>query len=363
MIKGDKILFLIVLALTTFGFLALASASLGLALDETKTSLSTPLRQFILGIFGGGLLFLITNNIRFQFWKERALLIFILAIILMLFVSFTPFGVSFGGAKRWLIFGPLSFQPAEFLKLGFLVYLCSWLYSRKKEISTLEFGLLPFCFLTGVVAFLLFIQKDLSTFLVIAAAAGFLFFIAGGRIKQIGILLIIAIILVLGAIKFEPYRFSRLLVFWNPQYDIQGAGFQANQALIAVGSGGLFGRGFGMSLQKFNNYLPEPTSDAIFAVIAEEFGFVGAGFLVLLFLALIWRTFYLVNRVSEQFPRLFGFGIVILISLQAFMNIGGIIGLLPLMGLPLPFISQGGTALAMNLAEIGILLNITKYAR
>lgn len=362
MIKGDKILFYIALILVVFGFLALSSASLGLTINNSNNFFSTPLRQLILGVGVGGSLFLIFNHLPYQFWRKISLFLFLIGIGLMLMVSFSSFGTAFHGAKRWLIFGPLSFQPAEFLKFSFLVYLSSWLYSHKKDVPSVKFGFGPFLLMTAAVGFLLMLQRDLSTLLVISLGAGFLFFLAGGQIKQLGIMFLLGISIFFILIIFEPYRFSRVLVFLNPQYDAQGAGYQINQALIAVGSGGLFGRGFGMSAQKFN-YLPEPTSDSIFAAIGEEFGFLGTSILILFFLFFLWRGLSILNHLRDPFGRFLGSGIVILIVSQSFINISGILGLIPLVGLPLPFVSQGGSALAMNLAEIGILLNITRQIK
>lgn len=362
MAKSDQVLFYSTIVLVAFGFLALFSASLGLAPKNPQATFSVVFRQLIFGLGAGVALFFITLNIPYKFWKKVALPFFLLTIVLMLFVVFSPWGASFGGAKRWLVFGPLSFQPAEALKFGFLIYLASWLNSRRRDLQSVKMGLLPFLSIMGLIGVLLMIQPDLSTLIVITLSAGFLFFLAGGPIRHLGILLILAIIIFLVLSLIEPYRFSRIMVFLNPEYDPQGIGYQINQSLIAVGSGGLFGRGFGMSLQKFN-YLPESTSDSIFAIVAEEFGLVGAAFLILMFLVFLWRGLKISSRSPDLFGRLLGAGIVIVIVVQAFLNIGAMIGLVPIVGIPLPFISQGGTALAFNLAQVGVLLNISKYGK
>ena len=187
-----------------------------------------------------------------------------------------------------------------------------------------------------------------------------LFFIGGGRLKHLGLMGAVIMTLFAVTIYFKPNTMERLQVFLNRDYDPQGSGYQMRQASIAFGSGGIFGKGFGQGLQKYN-YLPEPTSDAIFAVIGEEFGFAGTSFLVLLFIFFLWRSFAILRRTTDVFARLLGSGIVILIVVQAFINMAALSGLLPLTGLTLPFISQGGSSLAAMLASAGVLSNISKY--
>lgn len=360
--KADPILLYLTIAFVAVGFLALFSTSLGLAAQNPKATFVILSRQLIFGLGVGAVLFVAGLYIPYNFLRKIALPLFIAAIFLVLAVHFSPFGASFGGAKRWLVFGPLSLQPSEILKFSFLIYLAAWLSSRKKELGSIEFGFMPFVLMVGLIGVLLLIQSDLSTLVVIALGAGLLFFAAGGKIKHIGILLIIAIIAFLILAVVEPYRLSRILVFLNPGYDTQNTGYQINQALIAMGSGGLFGRGFGMSLQKFS-YLPEATSDSIFAIIGEEFGLVGSAVLIIMFLILLFRGLKIAGDSPDSFGRLLASGIVIVIVIQAFLNMAAMIGLAPIMGIPLPFISQGGTALAINLAEMGVLLNISKYRK
>ena len=190
--------------------------------------------------------------------------------------------------------------------------------------------------------------------------AGLLLFIASGaRVRHVAVLILLSVILLAVLIRLEPYRFERIKVFFDPTYDPQDSGYQIKQALIAIGSGGVFGRGFGLSRQKFQ-YLPEPVSDSVFAVFAEEFGFIGSVFLVFLFVAFLWRGFRVAARAPDLFGRLLAAGIVILIVVASVVNIAALTGLLPLTGIPLLFISQGGSALTMTLAQVGILLNISK---
>lgn len=259
-------------------------------------------------------------------------------------------------------FGGFSFQPSELLKFGFLVYLSSWLAARKEEVSSFKFGFLPFLIIVAFVAALLIAEPNISTLLVIGFTAVAIFYIAGGHFKQIAALALIAGILLSAVVIMKPYLMERILVFVDRTHDPQGSGYQIKQAEIAFGSGGIIGKGFGMGIQKFN-YLPEPTGDSIFAVIGEEFGFFGTSILIGLFLLFMHRGLLVSSRAPDNFGRLFGSGIVIMIVMQSFMNMAAMIGIFPLTGLPLLFISQGGSALALTLAEVGVLLNISKYRK
>jgi cell division protein FtsW len=205
-------------------------------------------------------------------------------------------------------------------------------------------------------------EPNISTLLVIAFTAVSLFYIAGGRFKQIAVMILIGAALLFMVVQVKPYLKERVINFLNRDYDPQGSGYQINQSLIALGSGGIFGKGFGMSIQKFD-YLPEATGDSIFAVIGEEFGFLGTAVLICLFLLLLYRGLFISSRTTDNFGRLLGSGIVILIVTQSFMNMAAMVGFFPLAGLPLLFISQGGSALALTLAEAGVLLNISKYKK
>jgi cell division protein FtsW len=264
------------------------------------------------------------------------------------------------GARRWLSFGVFSFQPAELLKFSFIVYLAAWLESKAKHIGSFTFGLLPFAIMSSMVAALLIRQPDFGTLMVLLAAVGALFFVSGGHIKQLALLVIIGMIVLGVLVAIEPYRLSRISVFLNPSYDVRGAGYQIHQALIAVGSGGVFGKGFGLSAQKFG-YLPEPIGDSIFAVLAEELGFVGSSALLILFLLFFVRGISIMQRVPDFFSQLLGTGFLFVITFQAITNIAAIIGLIPLTGIPLSFISYGGSSLAIMMAEVGIIINISRY--
>jgi len=358
----DKIFLGTVIVLVLAGLFILASASMGLLARGVPDFFRTISHQILLGIILGLLLLFIASRINYKLWKKYALPFFIFTFFLTLLVFAPKIGTSIGGAKRWLNLGSFSFQPSELLKFGFLVYLSSWIVSRKSEIKSFKFGFLPFLMIIAFVGLLLILEPDIGTLGVIALVSLILFFLGGGRIAQIALLIILGLGLLALLAFLEPYRMNRILTFFNPGNDPTGISYQLRQSLIAIGSGGIFGRGFGMSVQKFN-YLPEPIGDSIFAVFGEEFGFAGSALLIGLFLFFLYRGFKISLNAADDFGRLLGAGIVTLIVVEAFLNIAAMVGVVPLTGIPLIFVSKGGSALAVTLAEIGVLLNISRYSK
>ena len=338
------------------------SASIGLVGSSNLTPGKIIFKQLLTGLGVGGILFIAAIRINYKFWYRTSFIFFILASILMLLVLLPGLGFSHGGAQRWLDLGPISFQPAELLKFAFIIYLAAWLSARKKDVDTGKFGLLPFLAIMGFVSFLFLLQSDLGTLAVILASATLLFFIGGGRILHLVFAGLVVVLMLVLMISFEDYRKDRVMTFFYPDSDISGAGWQLYQSQIAIGSGGWLGAGFGEGVQKYK-YLPEAIGDSIFAVIAEEFGFVGSFVLLSLYIFLLWRFVHIALNSSDYFARLLGSGIVIIILVQTFVNIGSMVGLIPLTGLPLAFISQGGSSLAVTLFSTGILLNISKYKK
>jgi cell division protein FtsW len=232
----------------------------------------------------------------------------------------------------------------------------------KEKITQLRYGIIPMMVISGITGAVMLSQPDTDTFAVMVLAAITMYFAAGGKFRHIAVVGLIGIALVAVLAFQRPYLMSRFKVFLNPANDPRGSGYQVQQSLIAIGSGQVFGRGFGQSIQKFN-FLPEPVSDSIFAVAAEEFGFVGAVMLVLLMFVFALRGFRIATRAPDTFGGLLIVGIVILIITQSFLNIGSMLGIMPLSGLPLIFVSQGGTALLFALASVGIILNISRYQK
>jgi len=356
----DKSLLYSILILSIGGFLIMTSASMPLSQKEFGSAFYLSLRQLALGVPIGIIVFLIVQRLPYTIWKRMALPLMIFSFILLALLFIPDLSFSFGGARRWLKLGPIFFQPSEILKFSFIVYLASWLDARKREIESISYGFIPFSMMLGIIGMFLIMQPDIGTLGVIAASAGFLYFLAGGRISQIIALLVAGLVLFYLVVQMAPYRLARILVFLNPALDPQGIGYQINQAFIAIGSGGPFGLGFGKGIQKYS-YLPEPIGDSVFAIFAEELGFIGAVLLVSLFYFFFWKSLTVAARAPDTFGKLLAAGISTSIMIQAFINIAAISGLLPLTGIPLPFVSYGGSSLVVTLASAGILLNISKH--
>lgn len=357
----DRTLFFILLTLLGLGLIMIASA--GVVYGRVRFGDDYYfLKQQLFGL-GVGLLFLyIFQKIDYHIWQRFVVPIFILALILLVLVFIPGFGTTVYGAARWVELGPLSFQPSEVMKFAIILYLSAWL-SNKGRAKTSDFfeGLVPFLALLSVVGFLIIKQPDTGTLGLIFLISLAIFFASGASIAHIISLFIGGLVFLLILIKMAPYRMQRFLVFLNPEHDPMGFGYQMTQALLAIGSGGIFGAGLGQSRQKFN-YLPEPVTDSIFAVLGEELGLIGAAIVVGLFLFLAWRGVRVALRAPDEFGRLLAVGIVSWIVFQAFINISAITGLIPLTGIPLPFISYGGTSLAVLLGAFGILLNVSKHS-
>lgn len=359
--KGvDKIFFWTICVLVVIGFFILASASAGLLAKSDGVNFQDAIfKQVIFGLIGL-VFFFGAIKIDYHLWAKFALPIFIFSFFLTLLVFVPSIGSEYGGARRWVSLGGISFQPSELLKFGFVLYLATWAASRKLYIKNFKTGFLPFFAVTAAVGSLIIMEPDIGTLGVVVASGVALFFIAGGKITHLLIMAGVVSVIFSALVYFEPYMLKRVMVFIDPSYDPQGAGYQLRQSLIAIGSGGLFGRGFGASIQKFN-YLPEPIGDSIFAVFGEEFGFTGSLFLIGVFIFFLYRGFSIALRSPDNFGRLLSTGIVIMIITQSFINVAAMIGIFPLTGLPLIFVSKGGSALIMTLFETGILLNISKH--
>lgn len=358
--KYDKIFFWTVCVLVLVGFFMLVSASMGLLARDGAGFNKTVFNQMILGGGVGFIALAFCAKINYKIWKKLALPIFVFSLILTALVFAPKIGFEVGGSHRWITLGPVAFQPSEFLKFGFIVYLSAWLAGRKDKISSFQYGLLPFLAITAIAGGLLIAEPDIGSLGVLAVTSLFLFFLGGGKYSQIFTIFLLGVALIGTLIVLQPYRIDRLKTFLDPSQDPRGISYQLKQSLIAFGSGGTFGRGFGMSVQKFN-YLPEPIGDSIFAVFGEEFGFVGCVALIGLFLFFLFRGLLIAKRAPDSFGRLLASGIVIMITVGSFINIVSMVGLFPLTGVPLIFVSKGGSAMAMALAQIGILLNISKY--
>lgn len=358
-IKADKPFLLITVVLAIAGFFIFSSASLGLLAKESSNYSSVAFSQTVLGLFAGSIAMFIAMRFDSKVWKKSAFYLFVAAVILNILVLMPSIGFEHGGARRWIMLGNVSFQPSEVLKLGFIIYFAAWAAGVKEKIKTFSFGFLPLIVLFLICGGLLLKQPDTDTFLLIVMTGLAMFLAAGGRWRHV---LFIILTLALGLAFFaysRPYVKERINTYLHPQADALGASYQIQQSLIAIGSGRLFGAGFGQSVQKFT-YLPEPVGDSIFAVAAEEFGFVGSVSLIAIFVLFASLGLKIAVRTPDAFGRLSVVGIVIMIVSQAFINIGAMLGVIPLSGITLPFVSHGGTSLFISLFEAGIILSISK---
>lgn len=359
--RVDTVLLTTICILILGGFFIFLSASLQLMTREASLFSSIALNQLI-SLAIGTVLAYICSRIHFSFWQEYAFHILITSLVATVLV-FVPFiGFEHAGARRWLSLGPFSFQPAELMKIAFIIYFSAWLASAKKKVATISHSIVPYVVLLALIGSILIFQPDFGTLMIIALIGAGMLIASGARWSHlIGIACagLLAVIL-LGL--FVPYVHNRIETFIHPAQDPQGAGYQIQQSLIAVGSGKLFGRGFGQSVQKFN-YLPEPMGDSIFAVFAEEWGFIGSCILLFLYLIFVARGLRIASRAPNVFSALLVTGIVLWIILQSFVNIGSMLGIIPLTGDPLVFISQGGSSIIVSLASLGIVLNVSKYQK
>lgn len=359
---ADRALVIIIFLLVGFGLIILSSASVEVSRNHYGKPYYYFFHQLIYGVGIGLALFYIVQKIPYKFWKKGAIPLLALSIIALIVVFVPSLGFGYGGAKRWINLGFISLQPSELVKLGFIIYLAAWLEKRKTEFKTFSQSTLPFLIITGLIGILIVAQPDIGTLGVIAMVGVMIFFIAGARFSHILVILLSGLAALFALIKIAPYRMNRLLVYLNPEIDPLGISYQIKQALLAIGSGGLFGVGLGHSRQKYN-YLPSPASDSIFAITAEELGFIGAIILIALFLGLALRGFRIAKNSPDRFGKLVATGIVSWLVLQAFVNIAAITGLIPLTGITLPFISYGASSMIMSLIGAGILINISKYTK
>lgn len=357
----DKTLLTVVLILLVFGLVMIASA--GVIYSETRFADEYYFfkHQLFFGVIPGLLALYIFSRVDYTFWKKVSVPLFFISLIFLVLVFVPGIGTKIYGASRWIQLGPFSFQPSEMAKLSIIIYLAAWLESRgTHRVKDFIEGFLPFLGIMALIGFLIIKQPDMGTLGVIALASISIFFISGASLKHIFSLGALGVFLLWLLIKIEPYRFNRIATFLDRSFDPQGIGYQINQALLAIGSGGIFGVGLGHSRQKFN-YLPEPVGDSIFAIIGEELGMIGAFALVALIVLLALRGMKIAKNAPDMFGRLLATGIIMWIVIQAFINISANVALVPLTGVPLPFISYGGTSLVFLMSAIGIMLNISKH--
>ncbi len=358
--KSVDYIFLTIAGIIIFaGILAFFSASLGVLARNKGIFYSTIISQIVLGLIGGLCAMYFFSRIPAKFLRTNATIILVCSIIITGLVFVPHLGFSHGGARRWISILGISFQPVEILKIAYVIYLSAWLSWAKKRVENPLFGILPMLVILGIIAGVLLLQPDTKSLILMAGTGISLLFLSGTPWKHLLMLFAGTILVFIILAIRTPYLSQRVATFLNPASDPSGSSYQLQQSLIAIGSGKITGRGYGQSIQKFS-YLPEPQGDSIFAVIGEEFGFIGSVIIVLFYILFAMRGLWIARRSSDSFSGLLASGLVIILTLQSFMNIASITGLFPLTGVPLVFMSQGGTSLMISLAVVGIILGISR---
>ncbi|HVY72946.1 MAG TPA: putative peptidoglycan glycosyltransferase FtsW [Candidatus Paceibacterota bacterium] len=360
--RVDTAFLLTTCALVLCGLLIFTSAALGLLARDGASFTSVAVSQLLLGFVCGGTLLIFFSRIDYRIWKRYTPYFFGFAVLLTMLTFVPHIGLSLKGASRWIVIGGFSFQPEEVLKLATVMFLAAIYSAKMKHVDTIKGGVVPLVLVGGSVAAILLAQPNTAGVIMIGMATSGILFAAGGRIWHLGALALIGVLAIVAAAFTYPHVAARIHTFLDQSADPHGSGYQVQQSLIAVGSGGFAGRGFGQSVEKFS-YLPEPIGDSIFAVAGEEFGFIGATLLVLLFSAFGVLGFRIAARAPDAFGGLLVVGLVILIVGQSFFNIASAVALVPLVGIPLIFVSHGGTALALALAEVGLILSVSRAMR
>lgn len=359
--EPDVVLLIIVAAIVTIGLIALSSASNVLGHQMYNDS-SFFLKKQLTSVLIGILCFSAVYRIDYRIWKRFAFPMLLASIALLVAVYVPGLGIKLLGAQRWLQIGPIRFQPSELVKLLFLVYLAQWLSDRGKDIQNRANGLWPFLVILGIITILIVQQPDIGTMTVIGIISLSSYFVAGAPMRDFVFISALAATGFAVVLQWKPHAVQRINVFINPQLDPQGIGYHVYQSVLTIASGGLLGLGLGHSRQKFN-YLPEPAGDSIFAIISEELGFIIAIAIIGLFVWLVVRGMRIARYAADDFGRIMATGITTWFGFQALINIGALMRVFPLTGIPLPFISYGGTAIITSFIAVGLLANISRYSR
>jgi cell division protein FtsW len=360
--QPDYILIITLSIIIVFGLIILSSASTVIAYQKFNDGYYFLKHQILFGLIPGLIFLFFTLKINYIKWKKFSLPLLIISILFLIAVFIPNIGATYTNAKSWINIAGISFQPSELIKLTLILFLAAWFEKKGEKIKNFSQGILPFLLLLAIISFLIILQPDIGTLLVIIFIALAILFVAKANFLHFLLIILSGIGLFGLLIKIAPYRMARLTVFLNPELDPLGIGYHINQAFLAIGSGGIFGLGLGHSQQKFQ-YLPEVIGDSIFAIIAEELGFIISVGLIILFLILIFRGFKISQSAPNEFAKFIAVGIVSWFGIQIFVNIAAMVGLVPITGITLPFVSYGGSSLAISLAAAGILINISKYTK
>lgn len=360
--RADRVFLIYLGIMILFGLACLMSASGPLGVSKFSDAYFYVKKQVLYGLIPGAVLFLAFAKIDFHWWQKWSWVLYAAALVLLGLVFVPNVGIAINHSRSWVGIGSFSFQPAECAKLVLIIMLAHVLTSKQYDWDDWQSSILP---VLGVIApaFLLVLaQPDVGTLSIMAMSVFAMLYVAGVPSKYLTFLVLAGVVSLVGLVVAAPYRAQRFTTFLHPELDPQGVGYQMNQAFLAVGSGGFWGLGFGHSRQKFQ-YLPEVNADSIFAVIAEEVGFIWSAGLIVLILLITFRGLKIAKGSPDAFGGLLASGIMIWFAWQSFLNIGAMVGALPLTGVPLPFVSHGGTALMMELAAFGLITNISKFSK
>lgn len=357
----DIVLIVITLSLLAVGLIMVYSASAIWATYKFDDSFFFAKRQLLFAGVGVLAMFFIMN-VDYWTWRTWAKVIIIVCFILLVLVLIPGVGMVRNGSRSWIGVGAFSIQPSEFMKLAMIAFLAKFLSENQKKITSFKKGLAPSLALIFTAFGMIMLQPDLGTGTVMVGTCIVMIFVAGARISHFVMLGMLGVAGFVGLILSAPYRIKRITSFLDPWEDPLNSGFQIIQSLYAIGPGGLLGLGLGQSRQKFF-YLPEPQTDFIFAILAEELGFIGGSFVILLFSLLLWRGVRIALGAPDLYGSFLAIGIIGMIAIQVIINIGVVIGLMPVTGITLPFLSYGGSSLTLMLMAVGVLLNISRYAR
>jgi cell division protein FtsW len=350
-----------IIIIILFGLVSLSSASSIFSYTKWGDAYYLFKHQLI-GIGMGFFAFWYFSRIDYHYWKKYAFIFLLISIGLLLLVFIPALKPDWGHARSWIqVFG-LSLQPSELVKISFLLYLAAWLEQRKDELHEVSQGIGPFVVILSIIAFLMILQPDIGTLSIIVITSLIVYFVGGGSMKHIIIIILVAFFAFSIIIFFKPYQQNRFKCLIDPEFSKQDICYQTNQSLIAVATGGIWGRGIGESRQKYL-YLPEVSSDSIFAVISEEIGLIFSSVLIFVYFYIFYRGYLIARYAPDDFGKILAIGIVSWVTIQALINIGGIINILPMTGVPLPFISYGGSAILAAMIAVGILVNISKQTK
>ncbi|PAD70067.1 stage V sporulation protein E [Bacillus sp. 7586-K] len=357
----DFILVFLTLLLLTIGLIMVYSASAVWATYKFDDSFFFAKRQLLFAGVGVIAMFFLMN-VDYWTWRTWAKMLIIVCFFLLIAVLIPGVGMERNGSRSWIGVGAFSIQPSEFMKLAMIAFLAKFLSENQKKITSFKKGLVPSLGLVFTAFGIIMLQPDLGTGTVMVGTCIVMIFVSGARVSHFVWLGLIGVAGFIGLVLSAPYRIKRITSFLDPWEDPLGSGFQIIQSLYAIGPGGLFGLGLGQSRQKFF-YLPEPQTDFIFAILAEELGFIGGSFVLLLFGLLLWRGVRIALGAPDLYGSFLAIGIITMVAIQVMINVGVVTGLMPVTGITLPFLSYGGSSLTLMLMAIGVLLNVSRYSK